>query len=92
MLTLCTWCVLLFFYDILRILVQYIWYQSTDPRVLLPQGSHFGIFAIMFSWRILRRINLEDIYNTYHSTRGMNFSVWFILLSEIRSVEDRVSY
>jgi hypothetical protein len=46
MLTLCTWCVLIFCYDIFKHLDHFIWYQSIDPSVLLHQGSHLWIFAI----------------------------------------------
>jgi hypothetical protein len=44
----CTWYVLMFGYDIFKHLVHYDWYKSIDPKILLPQTSHLGIFAITF--------------------------------------------
>jgi hypothetical protein len=61
MLTLCTWCVLLLFYDILSIWIITFGIKSQGLGVSLLHLRHLGILAIKFFLQCFKRNPLENI-------------------------------
>jgi hypothetical protein len=75
MLTFCTGCALLLFYDILSIWIITFGIRAQGLGVSLLHPRHLGILTITSFIRCFRRNPLENIYHTDQGMWGKNFSL-----------------